>query len=189
MSEAVTPQTPFATTHEVRIAIQQLVFTRQGDKKRGPLLSRLACSGEQSVSVFPKILEGLHKYDDDLKMAVFKLLDGYRADGLDISECAAGLATFLGGGNADVRNGALKVLAALGPRAKGAEAYAIGCLRSSDRAVKQAGALVLRAIGPACSRGALPKIKEALGRGQNSDSTVMLLTGAAKQILAARARR
>lgn len=144
---------PYEKDHQVREAMRCLLQASTPVKERKIILMRLLASPELAVSHLPLIFGNLHNKSSELQDIAFQLATQFNDRGFDISCIAADLASHLTSACPAHRQGAAYLLERLGTSAKGAEDFALGCLRNREKDIVISGLRILRAIGPALSRG------------------------------------
>lgn len=151
----------FDKDHQIREAMRQLLLPGSAQPAHGTLFQTLLNSGPHAARLLPVLFGNLHHKPQELQQLAFDLALQLEKSGCDISALAAELASHLTSAHLPMRQQAAQMLERMGPSAKPAEDYVLGCLRNTDRAVALAGLRILRTIGPALSHSIGPRVQAA----------------------------
>ena len=149
---------PYDKDYQVREAARILLLATTPQKERNGILERFRHSPKLVLPLLPLIFGNLHNKSRELQEMAFDLAEYFAAQGYDIGNVAADIASHLNAPSDRIRKTACRLLEKMGQSAKPAEDFALGCLRNKDREIAVAGLRILRAIGPGLSRGITQRI-------------------------------
>lgn len=137
--------------YQVRDALRTLLQASLQPKERTALFAALVEAGSLTAPLLPVLFTNVHNKPVELQQVAFELALRLERNGCDISSLAAELASHLTSAHPPLRQLAGDMLERMGPRAKPAEDFTLGCLRNKEREVALCGLRILRAIGSALS--------------------------------------
>ena len=163
---------PYVNETEVREAIRTVLLASTSKSARGEQFARLALTGEAVAPHLRTLLEAMRIRSVDVQGGVLDVVESLARQGIDYANAAESLASHLNTPDNTLRQRIVALIVQLGPDAKPAEDFALGCLRNANRSVVMSGLLVLLAIGRACSRAIAPRIVPVLSAWESDEEVV-----------------